>query len=104
MQGRTRARSGKGPVPLGGAQLFSGDSISWTLTKINRRVNEWVLFFHQHRPDSVQHENTTILTKHRDDRNRLCPPQVATLLNQKKSPGVNAGQFSMPFFFTITLK
>jgi hypothetical protein len=32
------------------------------------------------------------------------PPQVAMLLNQKKSPGVNAGQFSMPFFFTITLK
>lgn len=32
------------------------------------------------------------------------PPQIATLLNQKRSPGVNAGQFSMPFFFTITLK
>lgn len=31
------------------------------------------------------------------------PAQVATLLNQKKAPGVNAGQSSMPFYFVITL-
>jgi hypothetical protein len=32
------------------------------------------------------------------------PLQVATLLNQKKSPGVNAGQFSLPFYFVISIK
>jgi hypothetical protein len=32
------------------------------------------------------------------------PPQVATLLNQKKNPGVNSGQFSIPFYFVISIK
>ena len=32
------------------------------------------------------------------------PPQVGTLLNTKHTPGVNSGQFSIPFYFTISLQ